>query len=193
MTSLAEELQYLSLEIEPGVRYSFDDSYIVDPLVIERDPFILAKLSRPVFVTEMTSTVRQYNQMSMTSNPIRVKSQFDDEVIRSDIWKMPDSYKQMTVEALADRLYDRQDELGLSDDRFYVRSARINRELVAYIKDDKLDMLRLMCYIIDTMTEMNQIWGVGRGSSVSSYVLFLIGVHDIDSVKYDLDFTDFMK
>ena len=37
------------------------------------------------------------------------------------------------------------------------------------------------------------VWGVGRGSSVASYVLFLLGVHKIDSVKYNLDWREFLR
>jgi DNA polymerase III alpha subunit len=43
------------------------------------------------------------------------------------------------------------------------------------------------------MKERNIVWGVGRGSSVASYVLFLIGTHKVDSVKYELDFNEFLK
>jgi DNA polymerase III alpha subunit len=48
-------------------------------------------------------------------------------------------------------------------------------------------------YIIDLMRKNNIVWGVGRGSSVSSYVLFLMGVHKVDSMKYNLDIKDFLK
>lgn len=192
-TNLAETLQLLSIETEPGVRYSFDNTYIVDPLVIENDPFVLARLDRKVFVTEMTPIVKAYNQMALANGKIAAKVDFDDSVIDSDDWKMPEEYKNMTLKDISCRLLDRQEELNLDDDQYDVRILRIKEELMAYREIQKLDMIRLMCYIVDTMTAAKQIWGVGRGSSVSSYVLFLIGVHDIDSVKYDLDFTDFVK
>jgi DNA polymerase III alpha subunit len=50
-----------------------------------------------------------------------------------------------------------------------------------------------MIYLVDVMRENSVVWGVGRGSSVASYVLYLIGVHKIDSVKYNLDFKEFFK
>jgi DNA polymerase III alpha subunit len=37
------------------------------------------------------------------------------------------------------------------------------------------------------------VWGVGRGSSVASYVLFLIGIHKVNSLKYNLDIKEFLK
>jgi len=43
------------------------------------------------------------------------------------------------------------------------------------------------------MRKNNLVWGVGRGSSVSSYLLYLIGVHKVDSYKYRLDIKEFLK
>jgi len=48
-------------------------------------------------------------------------------------------------------------------------------------------------YFVDTMQANNVVWGVGRGSSVASYVLYLIGVHKIDSIKYNLDWQEFLR
>ena len=56
-----------------------------------------------------------------------------------------------------------------------------------------LPLLQLMIYLIYHFTQNKVVWGVGRGSSVSSYVLFLIGVHKIDSLAYNLDIRDFLK
>jgi DNA polymerase III alpha subunit len=50
-----------------------------------------------------------------------------------------------------------------------------------------------MKYIVDTLRKNQIVWGVGRGSSVASYALYLIGVHKIDSVKYDLPIGEFFK
>jgi DNA polymerase III alpha subunit len=43
------------------------------------------------------------------------------------------------------------------------------------------------------MRKENIVWGVGRGSSVASYVLYLIGVHKIDSLYYNLDVEEFLR
>ena len=56
-----------------------------------------------------------------------------------------------------------------------------------------LDLLNYMIYLVDFMRENKIVWGVGRGSSVASYVLYLIGVHKIDSLYYDLDVAEFLR
>ena len=54
-------------------------------------------------------------------------------------------------------------------------------------------VLTVLIYIIDTMRKNNLVWGIGRGSSVASYVLYLIGIHKVDSLKYNLDIKEFLK
>jgi len=54
-------------------------------------------------------------------------------------------------------------------------------------------LLKFLRYMVQVMRDNNIVWGVGRGSSVASYVLYLIGVHKIDSLYYDLDVTDFLR
>jgi DNA polymerase III alpha subunit len=55
------------------------------------------------------------------------------------------------------------------------------------------DLLRYLKYLVDTLQANRMIWGVGRGSSVASYVLYLLGVHRIDSMFYDLDPSEFLR
>ena len=54
-------------------------------------------------------------------------------------------------------------------------------------------ILQVLIYIIDTMRNNDIVWGVGRGSSVASYVLYILGVHKVDSLKYNLDIKEFLK
>jgi len=70
---------------------------------------------------------------------------------------------------------------------------RVSEELEAFIKHGMLDLLFVLKYIVDTLRQNNIVWGVGRGSSVASYVLYLIGVHKIDSIKYNLDWQEFLR
>ena len=70
---------------------------------------------------------------------------------------------------------------------------RLIKELNLYKSHNMLDVLYAMKYIVDTLRKNKIVWGVGRGSSVASYVLFLLGVHKIDSVKYNLPIEEFFK
>jgi DNA polymerase III alpha subunit len=73
------------------------------------------------------------------------------------------------------------------------QTQRVDQELELFIKNGMYDLLHVMKYVVDTLRENNIVWGVGRGSSVASYVLHLIGVHKIDSIKYNIPIEEFFK
>lgn len=98
-------------------------------------------------------------------------------------WFMPDEYKTLDIETYIINLTPPWDP----------EHTRVIRELEEFRSRDMLNLLRWLKYFVDTARANNIVWGVGRGSSVSSYVLFLLGVHKINSIKYNLDYTDFLR
>jgi DNA polymerase III alpha subunit len=70
---------------------------------------------------------------------------------------------------------------------------RAGKELLLYQERDMFILLQYLKYLVDTMRNNNIVWGVGRGSSVASFVLYLIGVHKINSLYYDLPIEEFLK
>jgi len=96
-------------------------------------------------------------------------------------WFIPKEYQIMDIEAF---LIDRCPKQNLD---------RMLQELELYRTHDLIPVLKAMKYVVDTLRNNNIVWGVGRGSSVASYVLFIIGIHKIDSVKYKLPITEFFK
>lgn len=103
-----------------------------------------------------------------------------DKILQSN-WYMPDEYKKMDIEGFLVDQCPKQNYQRLIDELEVFRSKKM------------LDLLRWLKYFVDTCRKNNLVWGVGRGSSVSSYVLFLLGVHKIDSVKYNLDWREFLR
>ncbi len=97
-------------------------------------------------------------------------------------WHMPEKYKQLDIAEYLLKLCTTDAELQ-----------RVGTELLLYQERDMFDLLRFLVYIVDVMREQDIVWGVGRGSSVASYVLYLIGVHKIDSLYYDLDIAEFLR
>jgi DNA polymerase III alpha subunit len=95
---------------------------------------------------------------------------------------MPDSYKKMDIKKYVLDLCKTQQEVD-----------RVNIELEEYENRNLLMLLKQMKYIVDTLRKQGIVWGVGRGSSVASYVLHLLGVHKINSIKYDIPLNEFFK
>jgi DNA polymerase III alpha subunit len=70
---------------------------------------------------------------------------------------------------------------------------RAGEELMIFQEKNMFPLLQYLKYLVDIMRQNNVVWGVGRGSSVASFVLFLLGVHKINSLYYDLDISEFIK
>jgi hypothetical protein len=106
----------------------------------------------------------------------------DFDQTQQNFWRMPDEYKNLDIAAWILDQCTGDAELQ-----------RCGEELLLYQERDLFNLLRYMKYLVDTLRQNNIVWGVGRGSSVSSFVLYKIGVHRINSLYYDLDPTEFLK
>lgn len=73
------------------------------------------------------------------------------------------------------------------------RLKRIKKEYSLYEKLELLELLQCAIYIVDVFEKKNIKWGTGRGSSCASYILYVIGLHEIDGVLYDIDYKEFFK
>ena len=97
-------------------------------------------------------------------------------------WHMPDEYKQLDIAQHILELCDTEAELQ-----------RCGQELMLYQERDLFDLLRYLAHLVAVMQTNNIIWGVGRGSSVASHVLYKLGVHRINSLHYNLDISEFLR
>lgn len=106
--------------------------------------------------------------------------EFDEE--QQANWQMPEEYKNLDIVVWL------LDKCQTDEER-----QRVGKELLLYVDRNLLTLLQYLKYLVDTMRANNVVWGVGRGSSVSSYVLFLIGVHKIDPIFYGLEIEEFLR
>jgi DNA polymerase III alpha subunit len=128
------------------------------------------------------------NTFQSTSNLSFLKSLQNEDIsleefdkLSQNDWFIPDDYKNMDIEEFLVHMCPEQNYQRLID------------ELNEFKSRNMLNLLRWLKYLVDTMRKNNIVWGVGRGSSVASYVLFLLGVHKIDSIKYNLDWQEFLR
>jgi DNA polymerase III alpha subunit len=98
-------------------------------------------------------------------------------------WYMPDEYKTLDIEAW----------IWEQTPPWDPQHTRVAEELAAFKERNMMDLLRWLKYFVDSCNKNNVVWGVGRGSSVASYILYLIGVHHIDSIKYNLEWQEFLR
>ena len=144
------------------------DHMLVDPTVdLETAALILDRV--PDFV--------QYDALSREN---LTQEQWDHRC--QSHWFMPPDYRDLDIAKYLIDLCENETQLQ-----------RVGQELLMYQERDLFDLLRYLKYLVDTMTAHNLIWGVGRGSSVASYVLYLLRVHQVDSIYYNLDPKEFLR
>lgn len=134
-------------------------------------------------VTELTAEVRRLNLLSGTKIGVKegLSKTFPPE------WTIPDEYKNLDLEAYLFSLPIKQDSL------YDKRIERLALEIDLFERHGLNTVLRVLIYVVDQMRKAKVVWGVGRGSSCSSYILYLIGLHAVDPVKYEVEITDFIR
>lgn len=106
--------------------------------------------------------------------------EFDN--IRSTEWFMPEEYKNFDIAKWILEQCKTDEELQ-----------RAGEELIMFQERDMFILLQYLKYLVDTMRKHNIVWGVGRGSSIASFVLYLIGIHRINSLYYQISINEFLK
>jgi DNA polymerase III alpha subunit len=137
-------------------------------------------------VTESTAAVQEYNLLSDIK--IEVKTEILDNLFPPK-WNLPETYKYLDIDEFLIGLSDRIEQ----DELYDVRVQRLSYEIYLFKKLQLDEFLRMLIYVVDRLVETKSVWGVGRGSSCSSYLLFLLGLHEVDSVRYEIDVNDFIK
>jgi hypothetical protein len=128
------------------------------------------------------------NELELTNIPNIIEYISSSETIEDfdrrlqSNWHMPDTYKNLDIA-----------EWILNQCNTDSERQRVGEELLLYLDRNLFPLLQYLKYFVDTMRANNILWGVGRGSSVCSYVLYLIGIHRINSMYFDLDINDFLR
>lgn len=162
-----------------------DEQDLCDLVMQGREPWLMTgvTVTTELDVERMISVIEDPDQLITWTFPADENMALTDyDAAKQKDWFMPLEYKQLDIAAHVIALCDTQAQLQ-----------RVAQELLMYQERDLFDLLRYLKYLVDIMRTNGVIWGVGRGSSVASYVLYLLGVHRIDSMYYDLDPAEFLR
>ena len=137
----------------------------------------------------LVDTIIEFNGFLSIDNIPNLKQYSDPRISLEDfdkqhqsVWHMPVEYLEMDIAKWVLEQCTNEAELQ-----------RAGEELLKFQERNMFVLLQYLKYLVDTMRKNNIVWGVGRGSSVASYVLFLIGVHKINSIEFDLPINEFLK
>jgi DNA polymerase III alpha subunit len=131
--------------------------------------------------------VEMYNKLPNCD--LQVK--YGNEDIKAD-WNIPDKYKEIS---LREYILDKAAAHNLNKDLEYIKKSneRIDYELRLISDMNLVGLFQCILYLIDVFIEQGIVWGVGRGSSCASYILYLMDLHCVDSIQYDIPANEFYK
>lgn len=141
-------------------------------------------------VTEETEDVVKFNEQVSAEEQVKAVQR---EPVQLDMsWQLPEDYQQLDLaDYILTKFEERLPELGYSEELLAIAAARIEHELEEVERRGMIEFMRTVIFIIDEMRRTGVIWGVGRGSSCASYLLFLIGLHVVDCVTMDIPAEEF--
>lgn len=167
----------------------FDGISILDPYQVE--DFLLRGLKvQDIRITRMTPEINQFNANVIFDDRIRV---LETEELKFDqSWKLPTKYLELDIDQHVLAVFGER-VLGLEYDSAQIELAitRVALELQEFKARKLENLLRTIVFVLDRFKETGQIYGVGRGSSCASYVLFLLGLHVVDSILYNVPIEEF--
>lgn len=146
----------------------------VDHVLCERNSET-EQFNQSVKDTDIGNLLKFYQSLDCTQDEF-------DLALQSE-WFMPNSYKSFDIEKYIN---------SVCPDNETAKN-RVSDELTAFKFKNMMPILKFMHFLVSFMKENDIVWGVGRGSSVASYVLFLLGVHKIDAIQYGLDWQEFIR
>lgn len=137
-----------------------------------------------IAVTEEDEEVKAFNMISDEVIPVGHEPSSEYNLT----WKIPERYNEINLPAyllktLAAKFPDPEKRIPYAK--------RLNEELQEIQKRNLEQIVKALIFVVDKFNELGIVYGVGRGSSCASLVLFLIGVHKVDPIKFGIPMTEF--
>jgi DNA polymerase III alpha subunit len=132
-----------------------------------------------ICVTEINEDIEKFNLRS----DIKIEKISDNIKDLNFDWNLPEKYLNIDIDN-----YVRSLIKDVNDDRII---ARVENELAEIRKRKLQNLFKCIIYIIDTFKEKNIVWGIGRGSSCASYILYILGLHCVDPIKFNIPMSEF--
>lgn len=129
----------------------------------------------------------EWNYSALVSDSTDIGPQYADRPQYADIdwfiyWSTPEPWASLDLKEWCYAKCKTQEEFD-----------RVDLELLEFDKRSMQYVIKHLIYCVDTWRSNNILWGVGRGSSVSSFILHLIGINRINPLEYNLELHEWLK
>jgi DNA polymerase III alpha subunit len=139
-------------------------------------------------VFSLSDKLREFNKFAI--QPIAEFSPRDLEYNFTQDLTIPEAFKQINIVDVLNNLHG---DYIVTKANFATYHTIFKQELAWFQTHNRIDILRTVYYIVHSLKTHNVPWGIGRGSSVYSYLLFLLGLHYIDPIEHELDYREFLR
>ena len=185
------DLQDFSTELDGRTLYGDGESVVDMPYLYEH--ILSGGRASQVFVSREDANSSEVLNFNKRYKKDTVDYKRSTNPVSLD-WDVPKKYREMDLEVyLVQKLRAEVAEFDFTDEEIEKRYYHLKMEYRIWKKINLVDMLRTLIYIVNTFEEHKIIWGTGRGSSCASYILYLVGLHQVDSVEYELDIGEFFR
>lgn len=161
----------------------YDGTVEVSPDSVE-NLFLLSVPVSKIAVNCVNSDIQTFNELSTEHIGVKIEC----NPLRYE-WLIPEKYSSINIDEYVDGL---KKSVNMHDVDYDRRMVRIDNELSEFKRRNLIMLLKTIIYITDTLKEKDILWGVGRGSSCASYILYLIGLHCVDPVRFNISMNEFL-
>ena len=178
----------LSTELHKRV-LRFDGISIAEPDDIGRLMMLGIPPSK-LRVQGTSSQITQFNENVPTQDVILLN--LDEALTLSQEWLLPPDYKDLDLDQCVHTAFiSFLSKSDYSDDEVNQASLRLVDELIEINRRGMVEFTKTIIFVLHTFRKKNIVWGVGRGSSCASYVLFILGLHVVDCVRLNVPMEEF--
>lgn len=70
---------------------------------------------------------------------------------------------------------------------------RLDEEMEYFFKTGNIHFVYDVLKLIERFKKEDTLWGVGRGSSCASFLMYVLGINDVNPLIYNISFTEMTK
>jgi DNA polymerase III alpha subunit len=168
----------------------FDGASVVSPTAVSW--FLLhGAAAAQLRVSEIDSDVELFNANVSDEEQLKLP----EEAVELDLgWQLPEPLASWGAEELRRYIairFELNCPQSYSPAQFDLALERLEAELQEIQRRGMTEFFKTIIYVLDVFREKKVVWGVGRGSSCASYILFILGLHSVDCVALDVPMEEF--
>jgi len=169
----------------------YDGVSVIPPEMVA-DILLHGSSPTEIRVTQDSWEIQQFNFNCDEGDEIKFNN---DEVKLDTSWNLPEDWASLTIDQVQHLIVDKATDVisrsNYTEAQVSKAYSRIEKEIKEIEKRNMMDFLKTIMYVLDTFKKNDICWGVGRGSSCASYVLFVLGLHVVDCVKFGVPMEEF--